>query len=89
MKVDVVSYKLKRPRKVRGTDVGVSEVVYAVQFSDDPNRSGKYYFIWSYVYRESAKKIAEKMHDGPTSETDFAANYRRTYSELVPTGIKL
>lgn len=76
----IVKYKATKARHVRGTDVKVGQDLYAV-------RKGNLYFIWSYSDKAMAEWIDRKIN-GPETETDRLANWRRTTGELTPSDQK-
>lgn len=76
----IVKYKAARARHVRGTDVKAGQALYAV-------RKGDLYFVWSYSDKAMAELIDRKIN-GPETETDRLANWRRTTDELTPSDRK-
>lgn len=78
----IVTYEAKRTRHVRGTRVEKGDTLYAVHRKN-------LYFIWSYTDRDMAEYMDQKLAEGPTSNVDRDANWRRDTEDLTPSDTKI
>jgi len=76
----IVAYK-STGRHVRGTDIKIGQLVYAVQ-------KGQLFFVWSYSDEAMARYMDAKL-TGPENPMDEAANWRRSTVLCTPTDTRL
>lgn len=81
MHATLVEYNAYKKRYVRGTHVDAGQKLYAVEYDG-------WYFIWSYSSEEFARKMVNKLCNGPSSVSDLSANWRRDLRDLIPSDRK-
>lgn len=77
--MSIVTYHAKKSRAVRGTNVAEGQVLYAV------SHSGRF-FVWSYTDRNFAEKMDKRLEAHQPDAADIAANWRKSTSDLTPSG---